>query len=75
MCFDVTAESTDFEMGDCIEAKDFSELAQFIRETIAYYRDNVSDTSTTDCSYVRFKYIQVLDENGNDVTNIATEYM
>jgi hypothetical protein len=75
MYYDVTAESTDFEMNDCIEAKDFVELAQFIRETIAYYRDNVSDTSVTDCSYVVFKYLQVLDENGNDVTNIAIEYM
>lgn len=75
MYYDVTAESTDFEMNDCIEAKDFAELAQFIRETIAYYRDNVSDTSVTDCSYVVFKYIHVLDENGNDVTNIAIEYM
>ena len=57
-----------FSMNDQINASNLVELAQFVRETIAFHRDGIHDTSEVDCSHIDFEYKYVEDENGNDVT-------
>lgn len=64
----VVAEAGDFKMEDEIRADDLYQLAQFVRETIAYHRDGVRDTSAADCSHIKFTYKLVLDEDEIDVT-------
>lgn len=73
MYYSVEASAGDFHMSDEIQASDLGELAQFVRETIAYHRDGVRDTSEVDCSHIKFKYEEVIDEDGNDVTKEAEE--
>jgi len=62
-----------FSIDDEIEASSLEELAQFVRETIAFHRDGIHDTSEIDCSYIDFEYNHVEDENGNDVTAEAND--
>ena len=68
----VVAEAGDFKIEDEIRANNLTQLAQFVRETIACYRDWVRDASVVNCSNIKFKYTQVLDKNDNDVTAEAT---
>ena len=71
MYYSVEVTGDDFNMSDEINASNLEELAQGVREIIAYYRDGVMDTSEVDCSHIKFKYEEVIDENGNDVTKEA----
>ena len=57
-----------------ILAKDFYELAQFVRETFATM-DGCNDTSEIDCSWIKFEYDYVKDENGNNITEEAIKYI
>ena len=63
----VVAEAPGFEMEDEIFAKDLYQLARFVRETIAHYRDGIRDTLAMSMD-LKFTYKQVLDENDNDIT-------
>lgn len=56
------------------EAHDFTELAQFVRETFAYM-NGCEDTSKVDCSWIKFEYIKVENEDGEDITNEAKKYI
>ena len=68
----VVAEAGDFKIEDEIRANSLKQLARFVREMIACYRDWVRDGLVVDCSNIKFKYTQVLDNNDNDVTTMAT---
>lgn len=68
----VVAEAGDFKIEDEIRANSLTQLARFVRETIACYRDWVRDGLVVDYSNIKFKYIQVLDNDDNDVTAEAT---
>ena len=57
-----------------ITAKDLNELAQFVRETFAYM-NGCNDTSDIDCSWIKFTYDSVEDEDGNDITDEAQKYI
>jgi hypothetical protein len=50
--------------GMFFDAEDFSELADLVREEIARFSDDED-----------FEYISVYDENGDDVTDIASKYI
>lgn len=56
------------------EAEDLTELAQFVRETFAYM-NGCEDTSEVDCSWIKFKYIKVEDEDGEDITEEAKKFI
>ena len=57
-----------------IEAEDFDQLAQFVRESFAYM-NGCHDTSEVDCSWIKFEYDYVEDEDENDVTAEAQKYV
>ena len=64
MRYEVEAKSANVEFGTFFDAEDFSELADLVREEIA-----------RNCNDEDFEYISVYDENGDDVTDIASEYI
>ena len=64
MRYDVEIKSANVEFGTFFDAEDFSELADLVREEIA-----------RNCNDEDFEYISVYDENGDDVTDIASEYI
>ena len=66
----VEAHSKFGSFEDEIKAKDLYELAKFVRETFAWM-NGCHDTSEVDCSWIKFEYDYVEDEDGNDVTEEA----
>ncbi len=63
--FEVKAISNDgTEIDETIDAKDLYELVSFVKEDFAR-------ESGIDIDDVRFSFDEVIDENGNDVTNKA----
>lgn len=57
-----------------IEAKDLDQLADFVRETFVYM-EGCHDTSEVDCSWVKFEYDLVEDEDGEDITEEAAKHI
>ena len=70
----VEAHSNFGSFEDEIQANDFTELAKFVRETFAWM-NGCHDTSDVDCSWIKFEYDYVEDEDGNDVTKEAKKYI
>jgi hypothetical protein len=70
----VEAHNSTGSLAKDIEAEDFDQLAQFIRESFAYM-NGCRDTSEVDCSWIKFEYDYVEDEDGNDVTVEAQKYV
>lgn len=70
----VKAHNSTGSLAEDIEAEDFDQLAQFIRESFAYM-NGCHDTSEVDCSWIKFEYDYVEDEDGNDVTVEAQKYV
>lgn len=70
----VEAHSNIGSMSEDIEAEDFAELAQFVRERFAYM-NGCHDTSEVDCSWIDFEYDLVEDDEGEDVTSEAQKYV
>jgi hypothetical protein len=70
----VEAHNSTGSLAKDIEAEDFDQLAQFIRESFAYM-NGCRDTSEVDCSWIKFEYDYVEDEDGNDVTAEAQKYV
>lgn len=69
----VEAHSGSSSLAEDINAEDFTQLAQFVRESFAYM-NGCSDTSDVDCSWIKFTYDLVEDDDGNDVTDEARAY-
>ena len=70
----VEAHNSMGSLAEDIEAEDFVQLAQFVRESFAYM-NGCHDTSEVDCSWIKFEYDYVEDEDGNDVTAEAQKYV
>ena len=70
----VKAHNSTCSLAGDIEAEDFDQLAQFVRESFAYM-NGCHDTSEVDCSWIKFEYDYVEDEDGNDVTAEAQKYV
>lgn len=70
----VEAHNSTGSLAADIEAEDFDQLAQFVRESFAYM-NGCRDTSEVDCSWIKFEYDYVEDEDGNDVTAEAQKYV
>lgn len=70
----VEAHNSTGSLAQDIEADDFDQLAQFVRESFAYM-NGCHDTSEVDCSWIKFEYDYVEDEDGNDVTAEAQKYV
>ena len=69
----VEAHNSTGSLADEIEAEDLDQLAQFVRESFAYM-NGCRDTSDVDCSWIKFKYDRVEDEDGNDITEDARKH-
>ena len=65
MRYDVEIKTANFEMCTFFDAEDFSELANLVREEIVRNCGDEYD----------FEYVSVYDENGNDVTDVASKYV
>lgn len=63
----VEAHSHMGSLAEEIDADDLYQLAQFVRESFAHM-NGCHDTSEVDCSWIKFTYDLVEDEDGNDVT-------
>lgn len=70
----VEAHNSTGSLSEDIEAEDLDQLAQFVRESFAYM-NGCHDTSEVDCSWIKFEYDYVEDEDGNDVTAEAQKYV
>ena len=73
MYYSVEVTGNDFHMAEDFIASDLGDLAQFIRETIAYHKYGVIDTSEIDHLHIDFEYVKVVTEDGLDVTKKAKE--
>ena len=71
---DATSKSGDNFTGQILEAEDFEQLKTYVQETFAWM-NGCHDTSDVDCSYIKFDYDYVEDEDGNDVTKEAREWL
>lgn len=74
MSYYVKAHSKMGELEEDINARDLSQLAEFVRESFAYM-NGCRDTSEVDCSWIEFEYDHVEDEDGDDVTDEAIDNM
>lgn len=70
----VEAHNNNGSFAKDIEAENLTQLAQFVRETFAYM-NGCHDTSEIDCSWIKFEYDCVEDEDDNDITEEAQKYM
>ena len=70
----VEAHNNSGSFAEEIEAEDLTQLAQFVREKFAYM-NGCHDTSEIDCSWIKFEYDIVEDEDGNNITEEARKYM
>ena len=70
--YHVEAKFGNDEIDTDISASSLEELVKFTRETFAQMH-GCRDTSTVDVSWIDFKFINVEDENGNNVTKEANE--
>jgi len=74
MNYYVEAHNNTGSFAEDIVAEDLDQLAQFVRETFAYM-NGCHDTSEVDCSWIKFEYDVVEDDEGNDVTEEARKHI
>ena len=70
----VEAHTDNATLAEDFLANDLAELAKFVQEKFAYYDGN-DDTSKIDCSYIKFEYDKVENEDFEDITEEANKYV
>lgn len=70
----VEAHNNAGSLAEDIAAEDLDQLTQFVRESFAYM-NGCHDTSEVDCSWIKFEYDVVEDEDGNDITEEARKHV